>query len=85
MQLMGTKNPLYPAIECEPLPDIANGNISYADDMTPNYEVGTIATYECDDGYYLMGDDERNCTAGDGSSTTGVFDRQEPTCVRKYD
>ena len=51
--------------------------------MIPNYELGTVATYECDDGYYLMGDDERNCTAGDGSSAIGVFDRQEPTCVRK--
>ena len=71
------------AIECEPLPNIANGSISYAPDMTPNFDLGTTATYECDDGFYLMGEDERNCTAGDGSSAIGMFNGEEPTCVRK--
>ena len=80
---MGVKSPLYSAIECEPLPDIANGVIFYSDDMSPNFDLGTTATYECDDGYYLMGEDERNCTAGDGTSAVGVFKGQEPTCVRK--
>ena len=74
---------IHPAIECEPLPDIANGRITYAEDTTPNFDLGTVATYECDDGYYLMGEDQRNCTAGDGSSAIGVFEGQAPTCVRK--
>ena len=73
------------AIECEPLPAIANGMITYADDTTPNFDLGTTATYACDDGYYLMGNDQRNCFAGDGTSATGVFDGQEPTCVCKFE
>ena len=52
--------------------------------MTPNYDLGTMATYECNPGFYLMGDDERNCTAGNGTSAIGVFDKQEPACVRKF-
>ena len=76
-------NPLYPAIECEPLPGFANGMITYAEDVIPNYELGTVATYECNDGFYLMGSDQRNCIAGDGTSAVGVFDGEAPTCVRK--
>ena len=53
--------------------------ITYADDMAPNYELGTIATYECDDGFFLEGEDQRNCTAGDGSSAIGVFTGEEPS------
>ena len=55
--------------------------ISYAVDINANYELGTMATYECDDGYFLMGEDQRNCTAGDGTSAIGVFDGKEPSCV----
>ena len=57
--------------------------ITYTDDIVPNYELGTIATYECDDGFFLEGEDQRNCTAGEGSSAIGVFTGEEPRCVRK--
>ena len=38
-----------------------------------------VATYQCDLGYALVGDMTRNCT-GDGSSTTGAFTGEQPTC-----
>ena len=72
---------------CEPLPDVAYGSITYTykstEDMTPNYEIGTIAAYTCAYGFYLEGGEERNCTAGNGTSGIGVFDGEAPTCVRK--
>ena len=72
------------ATECEPLLDVANGTITYAEDTIPNYELGTVATYMCDDGFFLMGEDQMNCTVGDGTSAVGVFDKQSPTCIRKF-
>lgn len=50
--------------ECLPLPDIANGMISYAPDMSANYTVGTEATYTCDSGFQLaldVGNEVRTC------------------------
>ncbi len=51
--------------------DIAsNGVIVYSSDsMTPPYDYGTTATYECNTGYEITsGDSERICTGDDGSS-----------------
>ena len=75
---------IHSAIECEPLPNIVNGSIIYAEDTIANYELGTVATYLCDDGFFLMGEDQRNCTVGDGTSAVGVFDKPLPTCIRKF-
>ena len=51
--------------------------------MTPNYEIGTIATYVCDYGFYLEGENQRNCTAGNETSAIGVFNGEAPICVCK--
>ena len=49
--------------------------------MTPDFDIGTEATYDCDPGFILVGVMFRNCTVGmDG---TGVWTEDPPTCERK--
>ena len=68
-------------IECPALADLTNGAVVYASDMTDPYDFGTTATYSCNSGYSLVGDEVRTC-GGDGSSITGEWDLSEPTCER---
>ncbi len=76
------------AIECSPLPAITNGSITYAIDNTPNYELGTVATYACEAGFVLDlslgGSKMRTCVHDMDNDAEGVFDRLAPTCVRKF-
>ena len=75
------------AIECEVLPPIDDGSITYAEDTTPNFDLGTTATYECNEGFFLdvsVGNRVRTCVDDDGMDAIGVFDGTAPTCVRKY-
>ena len=54
--------------------------------MTPNYALGTVATYYCNTGYVLdlaVGSEMRTCVDDDGMDATGIFDHQAPTCIRK--
>ena len=73
------------AIECHPLLSIANGFIKYYPDDTPNYALGTVATYSCDAGYVLdlsVGSVTRTCTDnGNVMDAIGEFDGQAPTCI----
>ena len=75
------------AIECEALPAIENGFITYAVDNVPNYDLGTTATYACNEGYFLdlsVGVRVRTCVDDDGMDALGVFTDQAPSCVRKF-
>ena len=56
-------------ILCEELQNPTNGQVS----MT-GQSIGSIATYTCDSGYELIGDDTRTCE-------DGVWTGQEPTCI----
>ena len=66
-------------VECPALPPIPNGVISYAPDMTPDYNVDTVATHTCNPGYLLLGPglgpDTRQCFAG------GTWSGVTPVCV----
>ncbi len=63
---------------------IVNGVIVYNADMTSAHEVGTVATYSCNQGYELKGSEMRTCEdTGDGSGAT--FSGQTPTCERKIE
>ena len=55
-------------ILCEELQNLTNGQVS----MT-GQSIGSTATYTCDSGYELVGDDTRTCE-------DGVWTGQEPTC-----
>ena len=78
---------LHTAIICRTLPNILNGFITYAPDTTPDYDLDTVATYDCDAGFVLElslgGSETRACVDDDGLDAIGVFDRQAPICVRK--
>ena len=69
---------------CDELPGIANGVISYSPDMTAPYSVGTVATYECNEGYELTGpgDEMRTCMVI-VDSPGASFGGSAPTCERK--
>ncbi len=69
---------------CPPLLAITNGTISYSPDVTPDYDLGTEATYTCDTGFYLEGNEVRTCMDGDGMNATEVWSGQEPSCVCKF-
>ena len=71
------------AIECPPLPTITNVTISYSPDVTSDYDLGTEATYTCEAGFYLEGNEVRVCMDDDGMDTIGVWSGQEASCVRK--
>ena len=59
-----------------------NGFITYAPDDVADYDIGTVATYECNPGFILVGVMTRDCVeAADGS---GEFNREAPVCIRKY-
>ena len=69
---------------CLPLTIPANGQVTYANDTTPNYEFTTQATYVCDQDYALVeGNSIRSC-GGDGSSSIGTWSGNEPRCERKH-
>ena len=78
---------LHTAIICRTLPDIPNGFITYAPDTTPDYDLGTVATYACDTEFVLDlslgGSETRNCVNDMDNDAEAVFDRQAPRCVRK--
>ena len=73
------------AIECEQLDEIANGFITYTVDLTADFELGTTATYDCNEGYFLdlsVGSEVRTCVDDNDGDALGVFDGQAPACVR---
>ena len=73
-------------IQCPPLQPIANGFITYSPDNTPDYDIGTLATYTCDEGFAFASAltiQLRNCNDDDGMDAIGVWGGSAPTCVRK--
>ena len=62
---------MFPVITCEPLVDPPNGVVSF------NTTVNSVATYSCNTGYTLTGDDMRTCLE------TGVWSGSAPTCTGK--
>ena len=57
--------------------------IVYAPDSTgPEYDQGTVATYICDEGFELVGDETRTCEDV-GAGVIGEFSGAAPTCERE--
>ena len=67
---------------CPALPDFTNGVISYSMGGPNEFPNSTIATYSCNEGYFLEGEPDRTCRVPAGI-LDGTYDGEEPYCVRK--
>ena len=69
---------------CNELPVIENGMISYAPDSEgPVYDLDTIGTYSCDDGFALVGPNVTRICEDVGMGTSGEFSDEAPICERE--
>ena len=77
---------MFAAIECPSLPSIANGMILYSNTGTPNYFLGTVATYSCDTGFFLDlsgGSETRTCIDDGDNDAEAIFSGLAPACICK--
>ena len=65
-------------MNCTFLPDLNNGMVSYNPQGQDQTLVGATATYTCDTGYTLNGNNTRTCQA------SGTWSGTAPTCDGKY-
>ena len=61
------------AVLCDELSSPANGDVIWNGTTS-----GSTATYTCDSGYQLSGDQTRTC------QNTGVWSGEEPTCIGSH-
>ena len=59
---------------CPELMDLVNGTIMYNMETINNRSVGTVATYTCNPGYTLNGDNTTICESG------GSWSESDQTC-----
>ena len=70
------------AIECPSL-SVTNGVITYAADITSEFEISIVATHTCNARFALVGDMTRTCMDDDQADVVGVWSGSAPTCERK--
>ena len=68
---------------CPILPSIPNGIITYGPDDIPDFDIGTVATYQCNTGFFLLGDMTRVCTCVEAGDSRGEFSGLEPSCPER--
>ena len=73
-----------PTAQCDKPPAIVNGFITYAPDDVARYDIGTVATYECNPGFILVGVVTRDCIGPGVDVNTAEFNSEAPVCIRKY-
>ncbi len=65
----------FTAVECSALQPIPNGAITYGPDTIADYDVGTVATHSCNDGFILgAGSEIRTCL------NSGIWSGLIPVC-----
>ena len=69
-------------IQCPALPNFTNGVITYSMVGPDEFPDSTMATYSCNDGYFLQGEGGRTCYIPVGA-LVGEFDGEEPLCIGK--
>ena len=66
---------------CSELPALENGMISYGPDSEgPEYDLSTVATYTCDVGFELVGEDQMRTCVDVSNGLSGEFNGTAPTC-----
>ena len=66
-------------VTCPILDEVDNGVIDYSIAITTRM-FGTIASYSCNIGFYLDGNNTRVCGES-GTSIFGAWDTTAPTCI----
>ncbi len=65
----------FTAVECPALPSIPNGAITYGPDTIAPFNVDTVATHSCNDGFILgIGSETRTCLV------SGIWSGLIPVC-----
>ena len=68
------------AILCPTLDVLLGEHIAYSKE---SFEIDTIATYSCDIGFTLIGNNTRFCVDDDRMDTIGIWSGNSPSCERK--
>ena len=69
---------------CSELLALENGMISYGPDSEgPDYDLGTVATYTCNQGFALVGEDQIRTCVDIRNGSNGNFNGTAPICQRK--
>ena len=71
------------AHKCDTPPVLANGQITFTNGNKPPYKFETVARYECNKGFSLIGETTRTCIRDD-SDVIGMWTGNNPSCSRKY-
>ena len=69
------------AIVCSALDELENGQITYDADNATDFELNTVATHTCDEGFSLVGQSTRTCMDDDQADTIGVWSEAAPSCL----
>ena len=64
---------LHTAVDCGPLDPPMDGSVTLTGTV-----FGSVATYSCNDGFRLEGEETRECQAN------SLWSGRAPTCTRKY-
>ncbi len=65
---------------CPTLPGVTHSQLSYTNVVVAGQlEFDTVASFVCEEGYFLVGDRTRTCI-GNGLTTTGTWTGSDPTC-----
>ncbi len=64
---------LFIAMMCPNLENPLNGGVTFSDGTS----FGSVATYNCDDGFVISGNERRSCLSG------GIWSGSDPKCIRK--
>ena len=66
---------------CSELPALENGEISYGPDSEgPDYDLNTVATYSCNEGFALVGEDQIRICVDVSNGPSGEFNGTAPMC-----
>ena len=74
---------VFAVITCQRLPSPGNGSVFYSN-FSESIISGTVATYQCNLGFALVGDVNATCV-GNGRNVFGVWTSNESSCERKND
>jgi len=71
--------PPHAVVQCPALDEMSNGLIDYSENSTDSFRFGAIASYSCQEGFAVVGNNRLTCSVN-GTSTLGIWDSTPPVC-----